>query len=175
MSLASNIQDFALRVATESKALRTLLNGNQPTNGALATTAKGNLVAAINELKSQLDVLAGEAAGIDDGATTTANTWSATKILAQLEAYEASIKADILGGASGAYDTLKELETLLTGQGSALNALTTSIGNKVSWSEAQTIDATGKARARTNIGAASADDVGSTTTNFVTTFESGLV
>ena len=64
MSLATNITNLATRVATESKALRTLLNGNAADNSALTTVAKSNLVAAINELKAAIG--AGSPTTLDD-------------------------------------------------------------------------------------------------------------
>lgn len=54
MSLATNISDLATRVATEAKALRTLINGNVADLSALTTTAKNTLVAAINELDADI-------------------------------------------------------------------------------------------------------------------------
>ncbi len=50
MSLQTNLQDLATRIATECKALRTLMNGNAIDLSALNTTTKVNLVAAINEV-----------------------------------------------------------------------------------------------------------------------------
>jgi hypothetical protein len=38
-------------------ALRTLVNGNQLTNNLLETTAKTDLVSAVNELKASIDAL----------------------------------------------------------------------------------------------------------------------
>lgn len=55
MSLETNLVNFATRVATETKALRTLINGNAADLTALTTTAKGNLVAAINEVAAEVD------------------------------------------------------------------------------------------------------------------------
>ena len=52
-TLQVRLQDLATRIATEVKALRTLLNGNAADNSALITTVKTNLVAAINEVKTQ--------------------------------------------------------------------------------------------------------------------------
>lgn len=49
MSFASNVSNLATRISTEVKALRTLINGNASDLSALNTTAKTNLVAAINE------------------------------------------------------------------------------------------------------------------------------
>lgn len=52
MSLDTNLQNFTTRVATESKALRTLINGNAVDLSGLTTTAKSNLVLAINEVNA---------------------------------------------------------------------------------------------------------------------------
>jgi hypothetical protein len=52
MSLSTNVSNLATRIATEAKAIRTLVNGNAADLSALTTTAKNNLVAAINELKT---------------------------------------------------------------------------------------------------------------------------
>lgn len=52
MSLDTQIQNLVTRVATESKSLRTLINGNVADLSGLTTTAKGNLVLAINEVKA---------------------------------------------------------------------------------------------------------------------------
>ena len=57
MSLETNLVNFATRVATETKALRTLINGNATDLTALTTTAKGNLVAAINEVAAEVDTI----------------------------------------------------------------------------------------------------------------------
>jgi len=54
MSLATNITDLATRIATEIKSLRTLTNGNAADLSALTTTAKNNLVAAINEIRASV-------------------------------------------------------------------------------------------------------------------------
>ncbi|GAY12021.1 hypothetical protein [Pseudonocardia sp. N23] len=90
-SLGTNIANLAQRVSNESKALRTLVNGNALDNSALLTTAKNNLVAAINELKDGLDDLSSGAAGIDDGTTSTASTWSSQKTSDSITAAVATI------------------------------------------------------------------------------------
>ena len=56
-TLASRITDLATRIATECKSLRTLLNGNAADLSALTTTAKTNLVAAVNELDADFGTL----------------------------------------------------------------------------------------------------------------------
>lgn len=204
MSLSTNVNDFALRAATECKSLRNLINGNVPDLSALNTTAQNNLVAAINEVLAAI----GSAAGIDDGVIGTGTTWSSTKIDAEIDDARADLGADIaakpsitdaatnttsvwssqkttdyvisvrdalVGGASAAYDTLIELQNALQSDDTDIAALTTAVGNRVRFDAAQTLTAPQQAQARTNIDAASATDVGSTTTNYVSTFEAGLV
>lgn len=165
MSLTTQISNLAVRVATECKSIRAT-TGDKTT---LTTTDKTSLVAAINELKSAMAV----AAGILDTASAgdTSHTWSADKIVAQL----AAVKSEILNGAPAAYDTLLEIANQLATDDGAISGLLTAVGSRVAFDQAQTLTAPQKAQALANIGAISAADVGDVTTNFVTSFEAGLV
>lgn len=165
MSLTVQISNLAVRIATECKSIRATTGDKT----ALTTTDKTSLVAAINELKAALSGAAGilDSAGVGD----TSHTWSADKIITQLNA----VKSDILGGAPAAYDTLLEIANQLSTDGGAISGLLTAVGNRVAFDQAQTLTAPQKAQAISNIGAISAADVGDVTTNFVTTFEAGLV
>lgn len=165
MSLTTQISNLAVRIATECKSIRAT-TGDKTT---LTTTNKTSLVAAINELQSSLSV----AAGILDsaGAGDTTHTWSADKIITAISA----AKADLINGAPAAYDTLLEIANELSTNGGAITGLLTAVGNRVAFDQAQTLTAPQKAQAISNIGAISAADVGDVTTNFVTTFEAGLV
>jgi hypothetical protein len=49
------LQDLATRIGTQFKLLNTMINGNLPNLGTLATAAKGSLLLAINELKQRID------------------------------------------------------------------------------------------------------------------------
>lgn len=51
-TLETRLRDLATAIGTNAKALRTLINGNLADLSALTTTAKGNLVAAINEVRA---------------------------------------------------------------------------------------------------------------------------
>lgn len=51
-TLQTRLNNLATRVATECKAIRTLVNGNVADLAALTTTAKTSLVAAINEVRA---------------------------------------------------------------------------------------------------------------------------
>lgn len=68
----------------------------------------------------------------------------------------AAAKTEILGGASSAYDTLKELEDLMKANDSLIAALQ---ALQVVHYDAQTLTSEQQAQARTNIGAAAASDV----------------
>lgn len=118
---------------------------------SLQTTAKGNIVAAINEL---MGLMGSSGAAINDsagnGATTV--TWSADKIYDTIELAKAAVKSDILGGATAAFDTLKELQDLITGDESIVSALATKVGEKVSFAEVQTLTTGQRLQACTNIG-----------------------
>jgi len=178
MSLVSQLQGLALRVSTESKALRTLINGNVANLSGLTTTAKANLVASINELVSDLDDVwaALATAGIDDSVTALTSSWSSSKVTDQLLA----LKNEILGGAGAAYDTLQELKTLLdtvdADSDSAIAAINTALANRVRTDiNTQGLTSTQQGNARTNIDVYSKAEVGDITTDFVATFESGLV
>ena len=94
MSLATRIESLVIRVAQEFNDVRATA-GNL---SSLSTADKSSLVAAINELKAALIT----ATAIDDGVVATTTTYSSNKIVTLLDA----LKAEILGGADAAYDTL---------------------------------------------------------------------
>lgn len=146
MSLASNILDLATRVATETKSLRTLLNGNQPTNAALLTTAKGNLVAAINELYGSIG---NAGAQINDGVTNGTTTWSSTKTQTQINIATAAL----VDAAPGTLDTLNELAAALGDDANFATTINTALGNRVRFDAAQTLTTAQQIQARANIGA----------------------
>jgi hypothetical protein len=175
MSLATNVSDLATRVATEVKAVRTLLNGNAANNSALTTTAKSNLVAAINEVAASV----ASSSSINDAATGTTSTWSSSKIGTEIS----SATSALVASAPAALNTLDELAAALGDDANFATTTATALGNRVRTdTAAQGLNSTQQGNARTNIAAAAAADlttlstnVGDTTTNFVTVFEAGLV
>lgn len=126
---------------------------------ALPTTAKDNLVAAIAEIYTLAQ--AGGGAAIDDAAGNgdTTVVWSADKVFDAIEAAKVATKNELLDGAGGAYDTFKELQDLLVGNDDAVAALTTAVGNRVRFDQAQVLTSEQQGFARGNIGAASAAEV----------------
>ena len=162
MSLATRIESLVIRVAQEFNDVRAKA-GNLAN---LSTTDKSSLVAAINELQAAV-----ASNVIDDGQVATTSTYSSSKIVSLLDA----LKAEILGGADAAYDTLVEIQQLLQNGTSGLDALLAAVNNRVRFDAAQTLSAPEQAQARSNIGAVAASDVGDTDTDFVAVFEGALV
>ena len=136
---------------------------------SLTTTAKGSLVAAINELKSITDSLAGGGAAINDAAGDgdTTVTWSANKIFDAIAAAKAALKNELVDGAGAALDTLNELADALGNDPSFAATIAAEIANRVRYDAAQALGAPQQAQARDNIGAQAAAAVGDTDHDFV--------
>lgn len=171
MTIASNLQTFATRVATEAKALRTLINGNAADLAGLNTTAKGNLVAAINEVKVTADAAAGGGAAINDLVTATDSVWSSSKTNTEISTAVASV----VDSSPATLDTLNELAAALGDDASFSATMTTALGNRVRVDAAQGLTSPQQTQARDNIGVTASADIGDPATNYVTTFEAGLV
>jgi hypothetical protein len=147
MSLETKLIALATAIGSDVKSLTT----KQGDLTSLSTSAKGNLVAAINEifgLIGQAGAVIDDTAG--DGDTTV--TWSANKSFDMIEAAKIEVQNSILGGASAAYDTLKELQDLIVNDQGLLTALTTAVANRVRFDEAQTLTLAQRLQASTNIG-----------------------
>lgn len=145
MSLETKLVAFAQAVGVDIGELITS-RGDLST---LTTTAKTNLVAAINELNAGLSSV-DLTAIINDaaGAGVVDKTWSADKIISALT----QLKTDIVGGAPAAYDTLQEIAAYLAANDSALDSLLTAINNRVRYDAAQTLTTEQQLTACTNIG-----------------------
>ena len=163
-TLQARITDLATRMATECKSLRTLINTNASDLSALTTTQKGSLVAAINELKSAIDE-AGSSITISDSTTSTTQVWSSSKVASAIQ----TAKDEITNGYASALDTLAELAAALGDDANFASTVTTALGYRLRYDAAQTLTAAQKTQACANIG------VGEPDTDFVTTFNSGLL
>ena len=177
MSLQTRLQDLATRIGTECKSIRTLINGNAANLSALTFGAKTNLVAALNELKSELDSVASAGgATINDASTvSTTQTWSVAKIVEELSDTATAVKNEILGGAGAAYDTLQELKALLDTEAGEINGILTALGNRLRFDAAQTLTAPQKVQVNANAGSLSLVQSGDPDTNLVTSFETAIV
>lgn len=79
---------------------------------------------------------------IDDVTPGTDTTYSSDKIDTLITDAKADVKDEILGGVGTAYDTLQEIATELGDQDSAISGLLTSVGNRLRFDAAQTLNST---------------------------------
>lgn len=166
MSLVTNVTNLATRVATEVKALRTLINGNAADLSSLNTTSKTSLVSAVNEVNTSLSTKA----AINDSTTSSSSVWSSSKTSSEIS----SAVAAVVDAAPAALDTLNELAAALGDDANYATTITNALAGKAASVHSHAIsDVTGLQTALD--GKASTTDVGDTTTNFVTTFEAGLI
>lgn len=172
MSLVQEVADLALRMSTECKSLRTLINGNGADLSSLTTTAKNNLVAALNEVRALAQSAASSGgAQINDAVTNLTTVWSSQKVSDQIT----SAISALTSGAPAALNTIDELAAALNDVANQITTILTALGNRVRTdTAAQGLTTQQKTNARTNIDAASATEVGDTTTDFVAIFEAGL-
>lgn len=152
--LTQSINEGFAQITTLLKQVNTTLKSNQGDLTKLSTTDKTSLVNALNELKNTID----NKTSINDSQTTTANTWSATKISNEIT----QAITNLINGADVSSDTLKELADKITALAQADNGL-------VSASQSQAFNEQQKAQARTNIDVYSKAEIGDINTNFVTT------
>ena len=163
-TLIVRISDLATRMATECKSLRTLVNANGADLSALTTTQKASLVAAINELKTALDAL-GTPITISDSTSSTTQVWSSSKVASEITA----AKNALTSGAAAALDTLSELAAALGNDANFASTITTALSYRLRFDDVQTLTSGQKTQACANLG------IGEPDTDFVTTFNSGLV
>ncbi|WP_313284641.1 hypothetical protein [Stutzerimonas kunmingensis] len=152
MTLETKIIAVVQAIGADIKDLRT----NQGDLTALSTTAKGSLVAAINELYT---LLGSSGAVIDDNAGdgATSVTWSADKIFDSIAAASAALKNELIDGAGAALDTLNELADALNNDPNFAATIAGEIANRVRYDAPQTLTTAQQLQACTNIGVGNPD------------------
>lgn len=172
-TLVTRIGDLATRTATEIKSVRTLVNGNAASLSSLNTTSKTSLVSALNEVLAVANqAVAASGATIDDTSTaSTSKTYSVTKIR---DLVSTSI-SQLTAGAPTALDTLDELAAALGDDANFAANVTAMLGNRLRFDAAQTLTAAQKAQGKVNLDAYGNLELGDPDTNFLTTFNTGLV
>jgi hypothetical protein len=149
MSLDLKIIALAQAIGADIKSI----NANSGSLSSLTTSAKTNLVAAINEIKSIAD---DAGVKIDDlaveGAAGKLVVWSADKVSSSITAAKTSVKNEILDGAGEALDTLKELAAALGNDPNFATTIANEMGKRVRFDAAQTLTEFQKKQACGNIG-----------------------
>ena len=150
MTIESGVIALAQAVGADVKALNIKIGDLS----LLTTTAKSNLVDAINEAAES----GSSGATIDDdaGLGDTDVTWSANKTFT---AIQAAVDA-LVDGAPAALDTLNKLAAALGNDENLAQTMIAQINNRVRFDEAQVLTAEQQLTACTNIG------VGDPTRNF---------
>ncbi len=162
MSLVSEVNALATRIATEINTVRT----ERGALTSLTTTDKASIVGAINEIAASV----ASASGIDDLSTGVGTSWSSQKVADEIAAAVTSI----LGSATAAYDTLGEIQAILAADDTETSGILTALANRVSTDAAQGLTTLQKINARNNIDVYSKTEIGDPATVFTTTFTTGL-
>lgn len=134
------------------------------TNIATNLSSINTMNTTLTKVKSDLEALqdqVAKATNINDATASATTTYSSNKINSEITAAKQAVKDDLLGGAGTAYDTLKELADLIVTNQDAITALQDLAAGHVKFDGAQSLNATQKTQARSNIGAADADTVSS--------------
>lgn len=97
-----------------------------------------------------------------------------TSLTQQIAQAKVDVKADIVGTAGAALDTLGEVADRLAADEGAVAGILTGMGLRVRVDEAQTFTAPQQAQGRANIGAASAADLGTTEVDYVAVAEQAM-
>lgn len=166
MSLQTQIIALAQAIGTDIKAIRASVG----TLSGLSTTAKGNIVASINELYALV-------AGFDSGAVindtvgdgNTTNTWSANKIHDTITLSVTALKNELVDGSASALDTLKELSNALNNDPSFATTIANDLSKRVRFDAVQTLTVSEKLQACTNIG------IGNPETDFAAAYATAKV
>jgi hypothetical protein len=187
MSLTVKVADLATRIATEFKTVKataaadaaalvahdadtTNVHGIANTaNLETQTGAQSKATAAETAAKAYADSLLASVGSFDplgsaSAAESAAKAYADTKI------------GDLVNGAPGLLDTLSELAAAINDDANFSANIATALANRVRFDAAQSLTAGQKTQALSNIGAASAADLGdAASANFVTTFEAALI
>jgi hypothetical protein len=147
LTTEAQIDALVAAIVADANGLRTSIG----TLTSLSTTAKANLVAAINEVKSVADAAAGGGVSINDAATNTTQTWSSSKINGDIT----SAVSALVNAAPGTLDTLDELAAALGDDANFASTVTTALAARLRVdTAAQGLTGTQQSNALTNLGLA---------------------
>jgi hypothetical protein len=179
MSLQTRLSDLITAVGTDYKQLRTFIAGSATADlTGLTTTAKGSLLAAINEVNAKptggtpsdaSETVKGivELATLAEVATGTDTTRAVTAAGVRQE--RLAVKAEILGSATpAALDTLDELAAALGDDANYAATTATALGNRLRVDISnQGLTTTQQGNGRTNLDVYSKAEIGNPETDLV--------
>ena len=129
MTLQERLSLLITGIGSDIKSITSKI-GNMP---SLTTTDKTSIVGAINEVKASIG---SAGAQINDTTPSPSTAYSGAKVDASI----AALKTQLIGGASSAMDTFKEIQDQMSSDETASAALVTSIGQRPTYAEIGTID-----------------------------------
>lgn len=133
----------------------------------MQTSAKGDLVSALNEVAGNV---AGAGASINDATVSTGSVWSSQHTSDQIS----DAVNNLVNGAPGALDTLKEFADALGDDANFAATTTTALGNRLRVDAAQSLNSTQQAQGQSNLSVYGKSDIGDPTTDFTTVLSSAL-
>lgn len=185
MSLQTRIQDLITAIGTDYKQLRTWITGSSGGNlNGLSTTAKGDLVSAINEVNGKAvavpdasETVKGilELATLPEVATGTDIARAVTPAGVRQE--RLALKDEILGaGVPAALDTLDELSAALGDDANFGATVTTALANRLRVDiNNQGLTAGQKTNGQTNLDVYAKGDFGNPDTDLVALYVAAKV
>lgn len=157
MSLQTNVTNGLTALAAAVKSNRV----NLGTLSSLTTTAKTDLVSAVNEVKASV-TSAGVA--INDTTPSGTTTYSSTKINTAISA----AVSGLVNGAGAALDTLAELSAALGNDANFATTIATALGLRLRVDvNTQGLTGTQQTNGQTNLGVFSTTQIGDVTHDFV--------
>lgn len=148
MTVAIQMTAFVNRITNSIN----ILQGVQGALVDLTTTDKTTLVSALNEIKATVELnYTAQEAIINDLITGASSTWSSNMILDEIN----QAVTDLIDGAPGALDTLKELAAALQNNPDIVDNILIALDYRVKVDGPQSFTTLEQTQARTNINAAS--------------------
>lgn len=174
MSLSVKLTGLVTRVSTELKAIRTLINGNATDLTSLNTTAKANLVAAINEVFASIATERLARNGIISDADPDATSFVTTASNAKIRSLINAAVASLVNGSPALLDNLNELATAIGDDPNFAATMSTALGNRLRVDAAQSLTSGQQAQGRSNLDVYSTSQIGDPEADFVSVFNAGL-
>lgn len=193
MAFSTNINNVVTRIATEFKLIKTYISGSGTGDVTALATASDNLVGAINELHTEVDAITASVGNGDMLAATydpqniasdvfdranhtgTQTVSTISDFTAQVNALAQAIVDNVIDAAPGTLDTLNELAAALGDDPNFATTINTSLANRLRFDVTQTLNATQLQQGQDNLQVYSRTELGDPDTNYVTTFETGLI
>lgn len=150
-------------------------SGGSINDSATSTSSTWSSQKIVNEIDAATPDASETVKGLVELATTAEATAGTDTVRAVTPAGVAAAVAALVDSAPGTLDTLNELAAALGDDPNFATTINTALANRVRVDAAQAFTGPQQLQGRQNIDAASATDVGDTTTDFVATFNAALV